>query len=200
MSRSDRRPTFNPDFISYSDTPDDVQVRHLRQEVSRVASEANWYSGRALRRTRIWNATYIMLGLPAAVLAGISGATGLASVEGRIPAAFLALVAAGLVAAAGFLQSESRAVANDRCKSAWRVLEDHARLVAARQGYGDRTELHAALERLYEQRKAIIRGDFDEVIGISSQATQYTIVGQPRSIGVERSSIIVGSDGDQPER
>ncbi|WP_260148775.1 hypothetical protein [Streptomyces sp. PanSC9] len=45
-------------------------------------------------RRQFWRLTHAALGLPAAVLAGISGATGLSSADARIPAAVLALVSA----------------------------------------------------------------------------------------------------------
>ena len=48
------------------------------------------------------------LGLPAAVLAGSSGATGLSSESARIPAAVLALISAGLGSAIAFLKPEIR--------------------------------------------------------------------------------------------
>ena len=44
------------------------------------------------RASKIWGSAYYLLGLPAAVLATIAGAAGLASTAGRIPAAIIAPV------------------------------------------------------------------------------------------------------------
>jgi hypothetical protein len=68
------------------------------------------------------------LGLPAAVLAAVAGATGLVSAAGRIPAAIIALVAAGLTAAATFLKSDENQKTNITMSAAWSQLADDARL------------------------------------------------------------------------
>ncbi|TXK40770.1 hypothetical protein [Nonomuraea sp. C10] len=161
--------------ITFTDSAEDAQIAHLRQEIARLAEEAYTRAEKARKRAKKWNIIYIVLGLPAAVLAGISGATGLASADARIPAAFLALIAAGLVAAAGFLQGETRVITNRRCRSAWQVLEGQARVFAARHGYGSRADLRASLERLYEMRKAIIAGDYDTIIGAPLPASAIRV-------------------------
>jgi len=69
-----------------------------------------------------------MLGLPAAVLATVAGATGLASTAGRVAAAIIALVAAGLTTAATFLNSDNNQRRNIVMSAAWSELADDARL------------------------------------------------------------------------
>jgi hypothetical protein len=70
---------------------------------------------------------YYLLGVPAAVLATIAGATGLASTAGRVPAAIIALVSAGLATATSFLNSNQNKVHNTRLSADWQKLADDAR-------------------------------------------------------------------------
>jgi hypothetical protein len=82
------------------------------------------------RSARWWGRTYYVFGLPAAVLATIAGATGLASTAGRVPAAIIALISAGLTAAATFLNSEGNRKANDQLSACWQELADDARVTS----------------------------------------------------------------------
>jgi len=79
-----------------------------------------------------WSRLYFILGLRAAVLAAVAGATMLASTTGRVVAGVIALVASGLGAAAAFLDSETRRA-------------QHANLAAAREVLGTGAEPHLAL-------------------------------------------------------
>jgi hypothetical protein len=88
-------------------------------------------------RSQLWAYTDVTLGFPAALLAGVSGAAGLATAEARVPAAVLALVAAGLSAGAGFLRSDARKVANKRARYAWAAVEAEARIALARYEHDD---------------------------------------------------------------
>ncbi|MFD6275446.1 hypothetical protein ACFWFI_07715 [Streptomyces sp. NPDC060209] len=136
-------------------TAADAHIRHLRAEVEKIVGEASIGARRAQRRSKLWNATYLFLGFPAAVLAGISGAAGLASAGARVPAAVLALLAAGFSAGATFLRADVRQTANLRRRYAWQQLETQARLVLAHEAYVGVRELHAALIRLVELRAAV---------------------------------------------
>lgn len=84
------------------------------------------------RASKRWASAYYFLGLPAAVLATIAGATGLASTAGRIPAAIVALVSAGLSAAATFLNSNVNKEQSSRLSAGWQELADDVRLVVLR--------------------------------------------------------------------
>jgi hypothetical protein len=57
------------------------------------------------RRTGFFSSMYYLLGLPAAILAAVAGATILASTSGRIAAGITALVASALSAAVAFLDA-----------------------------------------------------------------------------------------------
>ncbi|WP_198533703.1 hypothetical protein [Streptomyces odonnellii] len=131
------------------------QMRHLTGEVERIAAEAGIGARRAQRRGKLWNATHLLLGFPAAVLAAVSGAAGLASSDARVPAAILALLAAGFSAGATFLRAEARQLANLRRRYAWQDLEVRARLVLGREAYMTHEDLYNALSRLLELRRAV---------------------------------------------
>ncbi|MFF2126554.1 hypothetical protein ACFVW1_14330 [Streptomyces olivochromogenes] len=88
------------------------QMTPVRAEVERVLVEAERRERSAHQRVRLWGVMDIALGFPAAVLAGISGAAGLASPDARVPAALLALVSAGSLGGAGFLRSDVRRAEN----------------------------------------------------------------------------------------
>ncbi|OCF88374.1 hypothetical protein [Nocardia brasiliensis] len=137
------------------------QMTAMRDQVDQLVDEAARQGRQARDWARFWNTTHIVLGFPAAVLAAISGATGLASADLRVPAALLALISAGLSAGAGFLRSDVRAAANSNRKRGWRALEAEARLVQVQEAYADPPALYGALRRLLEQRKAVMANNSD---------------------------------------
>ncbi|MFF8788688.1 hypothetical protein [Streptomyces sp. NPDC015125] len=102
-----------------------------RAEVERLGDEATRQKDLAHRRAEFWVKADIALGFPAALLAGVSGAAGLASADARVPAALVALTAAGFAAGAGFLRSDSRRLANKRARQAWALVEARARMKLA---------------------------------------------------------------------
>jgi hypothetical protein len=103
--------------------PDDIATA-LRSLIAE--GDLNAFDTR--RTSHWWGRAYYLLGLPAAVLAAVAGATGLISAAGRIPAAVIALVAAGLTAAATFLNSDENQKSNIVMSAAWSQLADDARL------------------------------------------------------------------------
>jgi hypothetical protein len=129
-------------------------MARLRAEVERLRDEATRQIGRADRRAHLWATIDIVLGLPAALLAAVSGAAGLANSDARVPAAFLALVAAGLSAGAGFLRSDTRRIANKRSRQAWAAVEAEAILVLTHHLYLDHEALAQALRTLFDRRGA----------------------------------------------
>ncbi|MGW6787672.1 hypothetical protein [Streptomyces chartreusis] len=138
-----------------SNPDDDLRMIALRAEVEKIIAEAQIGARRAQRRAKLWHAVYLSLGFPAAVLAGISGAAGLASADARIPAAVLALLSAGFSAGSTFLRSDARHMTNLRRRYAWQGLETRARLVLAYDAYEGAERLHAALLSLHELRSTV---------------------------------------------
>ena len=116
-----------------------------------------------------WGRAYYFLGLPAAVLATVAGATGLASTAGRIPAAIVALVSAALTTAATYLNSNENMRRNAKLSAAWQDLADNARFTLLRHGQDSRElEPAEADRRLLEEviklntRKGeLLRGDVE---------------------------------------
>lgn len=104
-------------------TPDDIAMAFRA-----LIAEGDLNAFDARRASHWWGRAYYLLGLPAAVLAAVAGATGLISAAGRVPAAIIALVAAGLTAAATFLNSDDNQKSNIVMSAAWSELADDARL------------------------------------------------------------------------
>ncbi|WP_432073675.1 hypothetical protein [Streptomyces wuyuanensis] len=122
--------------------PDGTGSR-LRAEIEGLREEATRQRDLAHRRAEFWARADIALGFPAALLAGVAGATGLATADARIPAALLALASAGFAAGAGFLRSATRCRANKRARRAWAAVEGRAavKLAQSRTTPADLAEL-----------------------------------------------------------
>jgi hypothetical protein len=140
-----------------TDPQQTVQPRaaRLHQALEELYKEALSRGKKARNYGRVWRMAYILLGIPAAVLAAAAGTTALASAAGRVPAAYMALAAAAFAAAATFLGSDRREAHNNRLKSAWRMLETDARLALVQEGHVDADVTYAALAKLHDQRKSI---------------------------------------------
>ena len=121
------------------------------------------------RASKRWGRAYYMLGLPAAVLATIAGAAGLASTAGRIPVAIITLTAAGLATAATFLNSNENKQHNTKLSAAWQELADDVRLVVIQYGQAaDRQNslinddfLIRQVIRFNKRKSALLRGDLN---------------------------------------
>jgi hypothetical protein len=144
-------------------------AQSARALLDRLAAEAvngaAWHEHAANRWARI----YFTLGLPAAILAAIAGATALASSTSRIVAGIIALVSAGLTAAATFLDSSNSQRRHRDLAAAWSMLDRDVALVATfelppietriRELYQDHIvashwdeEARTASERAYQSR------------------------------------------------
>lgn len=127
-------------------------MTRVQAEIERLLDEAERRGRGANQRVQFWSVIDIALGFPAAVLAGISGAAGLASADARIPAALLALVSAGFSAGAGFLRSDVRRAANRRSRGAWAEVEAGARLLLVQEPQLDPEAVQVALRTLFDTR------------------------------------------------
>lgn len=135
-------------------SPHEVAQR-LRSEIERMRDEATRQRKLADRRAEFWAKADIVLGFPAALLAGTAGAAGLASTDVRVPAALAALAAAGFTAGAGFLRSDTRRRANKRARHAWASVEARAMVALAQElmsneSLGDLLELRQAALAAYD--------------------------------------------------
>jgi len=123
-----------------------------------------------------WGRAYYLLGLPAAVLATIAGAAALLSTAGRIPAAIVALVSAGLTTAATFLNSTENRQQNISFSAAWQQLADDARLTVITYGtlaYDSNQSskddfLIQQVIYLNRRKGALLRGDLTPLPGQST--------------------------------
>jgi hypothetical protein len=136
------------------------------KQQSSLAAELDKLIDDARKRAKIthsyelfWQGLDAIFGLLAAVLAAIAGAAGLASTAGRIPAAILALCAAGFAAANQFLGSGERYERNRRCGNAWEVLEWDACAERAKLGEPSVKSLDVVMSELFQRRIAIMDMD-----------------------------------------
>ena len=74
-----------------------------------VEEGTKWSAQGQFEQAKLWRAAHLTLGVPAAALAAIAGATALASTTGRVAAGIIALVSAGLSAVASSLDAAGRA-------------------------------------------------------------------------------------------
>jgi hypothetical protein len=133
-----------------------TQLRELERHCKAEAVSA----GRAAKR---WKIVELCLGLPAAVLAGIAGIAGLADTAGRVPAGILALLAAGVSAAATYLKAGARGADKDKQMSAWKTLASEAKLNAEFDGRRARSVvLRGQLRLLLERSEQIQIGNLDK--------------------------------------
>jgi hypothetical protein len=90
-----------------------------------------------------------------AVLAAVAGVAGLATTTGRVPAAILALVAAGLTAGNQFLRTDDHYEKNLRRRNAWEALQLDAKLEQARVSSQTDDALYAVVQGLLQRRLEI---------------------------------------------
>lgn len=155
------------------------QARHMADDVvaSQVAdlqAECEEQARKNRFRRQFWRIAHTALGLPAAVLAAISGATGLSSAGARIPAAVLALVSAGLSAAITFLKPEVHHRAAHARRRAYLALEVEARFALTQASSRGEPVPLTVYRHLLERRRMIIAGQLDELV-------RRIAVGEPSS-------------------
>ena len=110
-------------------------------------------------RTRFYSRLYYLLGLPAAILAAIAGATALASTTGRIAAGVIALASSALSAAVTFLDSGGQRDRSAQDRLRWDDLYNavHVERLTKLSGYTV-DDGPAALNRFYMQAANIRAG------------------------------------------
>jgi hypothetical protein len=191
-------------------TPD-----RLESAYKQLIAQSDLNSFDAWRASRWWGRTYFILGLPAAVMSGVAGAVGLANTAGRIPAAIIALAAAGLTAAVTFLHSEINQQRNSITGAAWCLLGDDTRLhllqyYMERQAKGsqnsapDTKDWRIAWEvvsELHQRKAGLLRGeislpaDYPTRLGEAKrvkQAAAYSAAGR----AVEATALLVRAGAD----
>lgn len=162
-----------------------IVKRHLWQTVNRAKHEAEVAGGRA----RAWSRLYFSVGLPAAILAAVAGATALASTAGRVPAGIIALVSAGLTAAATFLDSATRQTSYENLAAGWQVLAVDAGLnldVDAENDEWLQKEARVKLQDLAYRERKLLQGKAPDAEAEAERAGQH-----PRGI---RAAFVAGGE------
>ena len=93
-----------------------------------LEAEADRESQQWGNRAGRYNGLYVLLGLPAAVLAAVAGVTVLASTAGRLAAGIVALMSAALSASATFLDSAKKRDQAAKLNTEWEVLYNEMRV------------------------------------------------------------------------
>ncbi|WP_082976213.1 SLATT domain-containing protein [Nocardia sp. 852002-20019_SCH5090214] len=89
--------------------PDESRSKDaLRQELNRLEESAMYSAQGQFEQAKLWRGINLLVGIPAALLAAVSGATGLADAANRVIAAYLALGSAGLGALVTLLNGNRR--------------------------------------------------------------------------------------------
>ena len=96
-------------------------------ELKNLEESAMYSSQSQFEQAKFWRGVNIIFGAPAAVLAAVSGATGLASVSNRVTAAYLALVSAGLGALVTALNADRRSTQAHSAANAYLEVQTAAR-------------------------------------------------------------------------
>lgn len=143
--------------------PSEDQLSRLRAELTALIADAHMRAGKCHFWALFWQTSDLVLGLAAAVLAAVAGATGLASTAGRVPAAIMALTAAAMTAAARFLSSNERYERNWKRFRAWHALERDASFASASEGYPGTESLYDIIQAMLARGTAIMEIDRDPV-------------------------------------
>jgi hypothetical protein len=99
----------------------------IRAEVLRLEESAEQSAQNQFEQAKMWRGINLLFGLPASILAGVAGGTGLASVAGRVPAAIMALIAAGFSGALTTLNAGRRVTQAHAAANAYLILETDLR-------------------------------------------------------------------------
>lgn len=123
-------------------------------------------------QARNWELVHSVLGLPAAVIAAISGTTGLTATGARVPAAILALISAGLVAAASFLHPQVRAEEARVRTNALLVLDAQAKFALIQARERRRGVPLETFRSLLERKTMIVTGRTEQLQGDGGEGIQ----------------------------
>jgi len=85
---------YQVDTTGALDDPDGARRRAIETELRRVEESAKYSAQVQFEQAKQWKSVNLTLGVPASVLAAVSGATALAATAGRVAAGVLALASA----------------------------------------------------------------------------------------------------------
>jgi len=151
------------DESSGGSLPTGNQFLGLAAELDKLIDDARGRAKSMGLYVKLWQVIDVIFGLLAATLAAVAGAAGLASTAGRVPAAILALCAAGFAAANQFLGSGERFEKNRRRRNAWEVLEWDARAERAKLSEPSAKSVEVVISELLRRRIAILDMDHQAI-------------------------------------
>ncbi|MPZ91860.1 MAG: SLATT domain-containing protein [Actinobacteria bacterium] len=99
----------------------------IAREVDRLHESAMWSSQAQFEQMKLWRSMNMLLGVPAAVLAAVSGGTGLAADQATTVPSVLALLAAGFGAGLTTLNPSRRVSQAQASANAYLELQTEAR-------------------------------------------------------------------------
>jgi len=102
-------------------------VKALAEEVHRIHESVAWSAQTQFEQLKLWRGMNMILGVPAAILAAISGGTGLAQQHAATVPAVLALISAGFRAALTTLNPSRRASQAQSAANAYLEIQTAAR-------------------------------------------------------------------------
>jgi len=131
----------------------------MKEALAEIHTRAQGWRIYHTRRAIAWNYAYYLIGLPAAALAAVAGATALASAGGRVTAGVIALVSAGIAATATFLDCKSRQGHHSSLSAMWQALANEIRvtiLVDANRAHWISEEGRAVLSTYLEREHSLL--------------------------------------------
>ncbi|QEM43579.1 SLATT domain-containing protein [Mycolicibacterium grossiae] len=130
----------------------------LAKEISRIHESVAWSAQIQFEQLKLWRAMNMLLGVPAAVLAAISGGTGLTHPEAATVPAILALLAAGFGAAVTTLNPSRRVAQAQAAANACLEIQTAARqLLLVDLATSSRDEARDKLSELTVRRDEVNR-------------------------------------------
>lgn len=151
-----KSPTSRPPLIPIPTTSDDMKA--LAQEIHRIHESVAWSAQIQFEQLKFWRVMNILLGVPAAVLAAISGGTGLAHPNSATVPAVLALIAAGFGAALTTLNPSRRVAQAQSAGNAYLEIQTAARqLLLVDLEIIDREEAREKLNEITVRRDEVNR-------------------------------------------
>ena len=102
-------------------------MQALDSELRRLEETATYSAQSQFEQAKIWRGTNLVIGGPAAVLAAVAGASGLASATNHTTAAILALISAGLGGVVTSLNAASRASRAHSAANTYLAVQTEAR-------------------------------------------------------------------------
>ena len=127
-----------------------------------LEAEADRESQRWSSRANRYNGLYVLLGLPAAVLAAVAGVTALASTAGRLTAGIVALMSAALSASATFLDSAKKRDQAQKLNTEWEGLYNEMRVCRLTELASFTTDSGSSRLTSFAARAAAIRAGRDQ--------------------------------------